>query len=98
MTNAFGSQAEMDENEDISESMQEISPPINEEEEQEERLESLKYIETTIDHQPMSHENSKNPIVIEDQQAQIMSQRVQFEEKEGVKNEELEETHDFPQI
>lgn len=33
MTNAFGSQAEMDENEDISESMQEIPPPINDEEE-----------------------------------------------------------------
>lgn len=80
MTNGFGSQAEMEEgeDEDISESMQEIPPPIVEEGEQEERLESLKYIETTIDHQPISHDNSKNAINIEDQQAAIASQRVQF--------------------
>ena len=80
MTNAFGSQAEMDEedgdeNEDISDSMQ-IPPPIIEDEQEQERLESLKYIETTIDQQPLSHDNSKNPIIIEDQQAIINSQRV----------------------
>ena len=55
-----------------------LPPPIMEEDDivEEQQLESLKYVETTIEH-PMSHDNSKTPIIIEDQQAS--SQRVQFQ-------------------